>query len=298
MKRKMFIRVVTLAMTAAMTVGTATTAMAAEWKQDVKGWWWQNDDGFYPTSQWKWLDGNKDGVAECYYFDGAGYMMANTTTPDGYSVNSEGQWTENGVVKTQGSATSGGNMATSGAIAGGNEARKNLQPGQTYQVSNGTWERDANGFKFKKADGFYVDQTTKLYSKYPDDPYVRYDRWMTDDDNDGIWEIYVFDENGYLDTHVTANGWDFGPFGIHDANGYLTTQYYKGVWENIGPYQVIHRGDNWYCENGTLPTFSDACWKFTGDYARDAGAIAMGISHEIDRMSSGSYRNVETKLVN
>ena len=43
---------------------------------------------------------NKDGIAECYYFDNVGYMAAGTTTPDGYSVNSEGQWTENGAVKT------------------------------------------------------------------------------------------------------------------------------------------------------------------------------------------------------
>lgn len=114
-----------LAMAAAMTVGVATTAMAAEWKQDAKGWWWQEDNGSYPTSQWKWLDGNKDGIAECYYFDGTGYMMANTTTPDGYAVNGEGQWMENGAVKTQGSAASGGNTAT-GAITGGNEARKNM----------------------------------------------------------------------------------------------------------------------------------------------------------------------------
>ena len=36
---------VMLAMAAAMTVGAATTAMAAEWKQDTKGWWWQEDNG-------------------------------------------------------------------------------------------------------------------------------------------------------------------------------------------------------------------------------------------------------------
>ena len=44
MKRSMrFVAVV-------MTVGTASTAMAAEWKHDSKGWWWQNDDGSYPAA--------------------------------------------------------------------------------------------------------------------------------------------------------------------------------------------------------------------------------------------------------
>ena len=46
MKRSM--RFVAVVMAAVMTVGTASTAMAAEWKHDFKGWWWQNDDGSYP----------------------------------------------------------------------------------------------------------------------------------------------------------------------------------------------------------------------------------------------------------
>ena len=49
--------------------------------------------GSYPVSQWKWLDGNKDGIYECYAFDANGYMYSNTTTPDGYTVNKDGAWT-------------------------------------------------------------------------------------------------------------------------------------------------------------------------------------------------------------
>ena len=40
-------------------------------------------------------------VAECYYFDGNGYMAANTTTPDGYTVDGSGAWVVDGVVQTQ-----------------------------------------------------------------------------------------------------------------------------------------------------------------------------------------------------
>ena len=46
MKRSM--RFAAVMMAAVMTVGTASTATAAEWKHDSKGWWWQNDDGSYP----------------------------------------------------------------------------------------------------------------------------------------------------------------------------------------------------------------------------------------------------------
>lgn len=101
MRKRMFKQATMLAMAMAMTIGAATTAMAAEWKQDAKGWWWQNDDGSYPVSQWQWLDGNGDGIAESYCFDASGYMYANTTTPDGYQVNADGQWLANGAVQTK-----------------------------------------------------------------------------------------------------------------------------------------------------------------------------------------------------
>ncbi len=94
-------RLAAAALAAVMTVGVASTAMAGEWKKDSKGWWWQNDDGSYPTSSWQWLDGNKDGVAEYYYFDSTGYMLENTKTPDGNSVNADGAWVIDGVVQTQ-----------------------------------------------------------------------------------------------------------------------------------------------------------------------------------------------------
>ena len=54
-------------------------------------------------NSWQWLDGNNDGIAESYYFDGNGYMLANTTTSDGYTVKADGAWTVNGVVQTQAS---------------------------------------------------------------------------------------------------------------------------------------------------------------------------------------------------
>lgn len=37
------------------------------WKKNSVGWWYA-DNGWYPVSQWLWIDG------ECYYFDSEGYM--------------------------------------------------------------------------------------------------------------------------------------------------------------------------------------------------------------------------------
>ena len=53
------------------------------------------------TASWQWLDGNHDGVAECYYFDQTGYMLNNAKTPDGYQVNADGAWVVNSAVQTK-----------------------------------------------------------------------------------------------------------------------------------------------------------------------------------------------------
>ena len=53
------------------------------------------------ASGWEWIDSNGDGVAECYYFDTRGYMLAGTTTPDGYTVNADGAWVHDDTVQTK-----------------------------------------------------------------------------------------------------------------------------------------------------------------------------------------------------
>ena len=85
----------------AATMVMTTPAFAAGWQKDNVGWWYQNDDGTYPKKEWKWLDGNGDGIAECYYFNPSGYCVMNAMTPDGYMVNADGAWVVNGVVQTQ-----------------------------------------------------------------------------------------------------------------------------------------------------------------------------------------------------
>ena len=78
------------------------TVFAAGWRQvesaDGQRWRYENEDGSYVTSGWHWLDGNRDKTAECYYFDSEGWMASDTVTPDGYQVNADGAWVENGGV--------------------------------------------------------------------------------------------------------------------------------------------------------------------------------------------------------
>lgn len=90
-----------IAAVAAFSSIMVSSAWAGTWKQNNVGWWFDNGNGTYPASTWQWIDGNNDGIAECYYFDRAGYMLANTSTPDGYQVNASGAWVQNGVVQTK-----------------------------------------------------------------------------------------------------------------------------------------------------------------------------------------------------
>lgn len=91
--RKSFVKVLTL--TAALSMLASSTAFAGQWKQEGSTWKYQNDDGSYVTNNWQWIDGKS------YCFDSNGNMYANTTTPDGYTVNGDGQWVVDGVVQTQ-----------------------------------------------------------------------------------------------------------------------------------------------------------------------------------------------------
>lgn len=68
------------------------TAHASEWRQGADGrWWYQHDDGGCTKNGWEKIDG-KD-----YYFDADGWMLSNTTTPDGYQVGADGVWIQNAI---------------------------------------------------------------------------------------------------------------------------------------------------------------------------------------------------------
>lgn len=69
--------------------------MDSGWKL-IDGIWYfltNEHNGFFGAAlenTWAWVDGY------CYYFGADGKMAAGCTTPDGFTVNSDGQWTENG----------------------------------------------------------------------------------------------------------------------------------------------------------------------------------------------------------
>ncbi len=66
----------------------ATTSSAPSWKSDSKGWWVERPDGSCLRNEWY------DDNGKWYYMGADGYMLTNTTTPDGYKVNAEGVWVQ------------------------------------------------------------------------------------------------------------------------------------------------------------------------------------------------------------
>ncbi|WP_312502934.1 hypothetical protein [Lacrimispora sp.] len=103
-KLSMTKRIFCIMMSAMMLLGMTTITWArydnntVGWIQDIyngedsprrEGFWYKNSDGTFPQSTWKQISG------KYYYFDEDGYLLRNTTTPDGYLVDREGIWIEN-----------------------------------------------------------------------------------------------------------------------------------------------------------------------------------------------------------
>lgn len=92
--------IATLIGTMILSAAFAAAAFAGEWRKDGMGYWWENDDGSRLASCWKWLDGDRDGSAQCFYFGQDGYAAVNTEI-DGFRLNEKGAWEINGIVQNR-----------------------------------------------------------------------------------------------------------------------------------------------------------------------------------------------------
>ncbi len=92
-------------MTIALSVGSVSTSFAGQWKSNDRGWWYEEDNGPFYTNGWQWIDGNNDGIAECYHFNQDGYLDVGTFIEDDYWVNDDGQWEKDGIVQTKNVST-------------------------------------------------------------------------------------------------------------------------------------------------------------------------------------------------
>ena len=111
---------------------TPNVAQAATWKQNRTGWWWEEDNGSYPVSEWKTIGGKR------YYFDQSGYMKSGW-----YKEGSD--WYYLGA-------------ANDGAMKTG------------WQKVNGTWYylnedgKMATGWKALGANTYYLDKSGAMHT--------------------------------------------------------------------------------------------------------------------------------------
>lgn len=99
---KKCVKVMTVVAAVAMMVAQAVPASAAcYWREDAKGWRLENEDGSYLTNQW--YQSPSSGL--WYYMGADGYMLVNTRTPDGYTVDADGVWREGSGTGEQQSAS-------------------------------------------------------------------------------------------------------------------------------------------------------------------------------------------------
>ena len=143
----------------------ALSAMAGVWKQDNVGWWYDNGNGTYPSNSWQWIDGDNNGTAECYYFDRTGYMLANTTTPDGYQVNALGAWVQNGTVQTRNVRATGQTTYTKSNSK--SEEKKSNSNSNNSNRQNSSDTRGETKKKEKKSQ-YLLYKEDSLYKSYVD----------------------------------------------------------------------------------------------------------------------------------
>jgi len=199
MKRKNF---VTVFLAVLMAMSMSVTSFAAGWQKNDTGRWYGTnaDNTAWHTNGWQWVDGNGDGVAECYYFDANGYILANTTTPDGYQVNADGAWVENGIVQTQGVSSGLSPQEIIDHLCK-NETRPNSNGIVTLNVENGKVKTN-KWFK----DG-WLWFSTNTYAA-----------------NGSFAFALAVDENGYLMTNATTpDGYQTNEYGQLVLNGDIVT---------------------------------------------------------------------------
>ncbi len=150
------------------TVVSASTAFAGQWVQEGTVWKYRNDDGQFSAGCWQWIDGNQDGIAECYCFDANGIMYANTKA-EGFDVNADGAWVEGGVVQTKAVNGPAGQSGSSGSSSGSssNAAQGWYQAGGLWRYRAGNSDV-ANAWRKISGATYYFDDMGNMVTGFQD----------------------------------------------------------------------------------------------------------------------------------
>ena len=268
-------------MTAALSAALIMSAMAAVpafatgWQKNNTGWWYGTnaDNSTWYTNGWQWVDGNGDGVAECYYFDGNGYIATNGTTPDGYQVNADGQWTQNGVVQTKNAVTTANTSRPSSKeildylYRGRNDAATWTR----IDTSKPEWKDGVTNIDMSKAVG---SRWTRTHGGWYFLPY----------DNVDVEAIALNDEGYLLADTTTPDGYYVNKHGVLEIGGrevahseeclYVATSINVPDKNHVDPnqyrYQDIGIGHSW---GMTSYSFGSLVYNHFHGYDQEKGGL-------------------------
>lgn len=250
-RKKILTSAATVSMAAMM---TTMNVYALGWQHNMTGWWYGTNESntTWHANGWQWIDGNNDGIAECYYFDQNGYMLASATTPDGFTVNADGAWTVNGAVQPK--------------IVG--------MGGATPAEQNGSWVQMNGNWLWKNNDGTF-----------------RKNGWQWLDGNrDGIAECYYFDTNGFMVSNgTTPDGYLVNADGAWAINGNVQTKFItagSGLNSGVGTTVKSNAGGG---GGGGGSHSSGGGSSSGGSSSSGSGGTSSGTHTKYDRFVSGNY---------
>ena len=205
MKNKTIKKALALGMSVLMLASTftPTTAQAAGWKQNKSGWWWEEDNGSYPTNSWKQIGGT------WYYFDGNGYMaigwvqVGNTW----YYMNESGAM--------QADTCIGDNYVDgSGAWI----------PGKTKTQTG--WIQSGNRWWYRHADGSYTRNGWETIGGR--DYYFDSDGWMLTGWKNLNGQWYYLESSGEKATNKWIGNYYVESNGVMATNKWIGNYYVNG----------------------------------------------------------------------
>ncbi len=188
-----------------------------EWKQNETGYWYKNEDGSYPKSEWKeiaekWYHFDENGymqtgwqyinnkwyyltdsgamakdtwIGGIYYLDSNGAMLTNTWTPDGYYVD------ENGVYAPDKAKEEGWYQINGNYYYGENgKIVKNRWVGNYYLGEDGQMLTNTT-----TPDGYYVGSDGAWVNNYSEGKFSHAGKKLAD----------ISEHNGYIDFSKLKN---------------------------------------------------------------------------------------------
>ena len=226
MKNKMLKKGLAIGMSAFLLASSLApvSVQAASWKQNKTGWWWQEDNGSYPVSQWKVING------KWYAFDERGYMRS------GWFL-SNGKWYYLGTAND-------GSMKTGWQLINGSwyylnpvngDMAANQWIGIYYVNGSGVWDQG----KTKDLIG-WIQSGNRWWYRHADGGYTR-NNWEL---INGSW--YYFDNAGWM----LSNQW-IGDYYV-DGSGKWIPGKTKATaqWIQSGNRWWYRHADGGYTRNG------------------------------------------------